>query len=833
MCRHLENTEFLDWVLEKGGWLHPTFRWSVRETLKRSPIPGPLGTLWEILSSSSFADAYARRSFRRTHYLEKLIESPLSPVTRSEIFDLLTPVPRIKAKSPQEKEFIASGAFTTGSIQDLVNVEMDLTGSLEAHYFLEYTLPQAENREDLLLALAHDLTSLLAETMHWFHLFNLADSTSDQSNIYIPSIGNPPQRGSFTDWPHLIEIAWDAFLIANQQDELLTEALLARWRTLKFPIFCRFILQAATETSTTQTARAVDLLLADDAHALWSSSTQKEALLFLRKADRLQKKALKRLLRAIKRGPQEERPQHVPDSDWGRYQHRKIWMRANEVMRSGADLDQGDLEWINALQQTWQFDPASTHETEADFYQIHISSNLQSRYSQEEMDSFDNSTIIKLLSEDKGNRSGLLQDWRHLVQRNPAQGICILSNFADRKEWPPDVWETALFGFRDSTTRSRFRVSWLLKEAPSSLFNAIPRTLSQWLREESKSLPTRCRGTFWKLFDKIWPAALQSSPGIENGIAESINHPAGILTQSLIRRMAEHKLQRRERIPPVLLPYFDQIASGESNSHILARIILAYDLNFFHAVDPEWTCKRLIPRFDWQNSSEALHLWEGYLSHPRLDLDLFQSLKEYLLQGLQHLDSLGGVGTNLIRLLAFISLEFPDSLTRRENLRFLRDLSPKQLSEVGEAMKYFLEGGSEQSSQLWRERVENWFSEFWPRGLDRKGPEVSLSLALASIAAKDDFPRAVEVFRDYFVRGTDISGVLFALDDSEYPDRYPDPTLTLLDSLLPYHETQQLYGYRKYLSNLVERIKKSQPEVVDDPRHRRVEDLLAKLSINS
>jgi hypothetical protein len=277
LCRHLDGTEFLDWVLDKGGWLHPTLRWFVREALRRSPMPGPQGIIWEILSSDSFANAHARRSFRSSHYLEKLLESPSSPLTRSEMIDLLTPVPQIKAKSPYEKEFLASGIFGTGSIRYLVNVEIDLAGGLEAHHFLEHTLPHAATRADLLLALAYDLTGLLAETMNWFHLFNLASPTFDQSKLFMPLIGGRIKKGSFNNWPHLLELTWDSFLLASQRDERLTAALLARWRTLRFPIFRRLILHAATEISAVDTSMAVDTLLEDDAQALWSSRTQKEA----------------------------------------------------------------------------------------------------------------------------------------------------------------------------------------------------------------------------------------------------------------------------------------------------------------------------------------------------------------------------------------------------------------------------------------------------------------------------------------------------------------------------------------------------------------------------
>ena len=246
------------------------------------------------------------------------------------------------------------------------------------------------------------------------------------------------------------------------------------------------------------------------------------------------------------------------------------------------------------------------------------------------------------------------------------------------------------------------RKSGLYLKAPQSLFDLIPRTLSQWLHKENSKLPPRCQETYWIIFDLLWPAALRQAADLKRPVDEAVNHPAGILAESLIQRLAERKPQKSDRIPIELRHYFDQIVQGESNSYVPARVILASQLHYLHAIVPEWTGRKMIPLLNWADSIEAIYLWKGYLWNPRIGPDLFQAAKGFMLQGLKHLDELGADGSNLIRLLAFMALEFPDSLTKAETLRFLRILTAKQLAEVAEALKYFLQGAGEQSSSLWR-----------------------------------------------------------------------------------------------------------------------------------
>ena len=826
LCRHLSNPELLDWSLNKGGWLHPTLRQSVREALKTSSIKDPLHGVWEILSSEAYAEASARKYSPRLHGLRELIQLPFSPVARSEIVAFLTPVPRLEAKSSLEREFLSTHDLYSGRIRDLVNVDLDLAGGLEARHFLEYVLSPAGNRADVLFALADDFTGLMAQAMHWLSLFGLADSRHDPCDF---PIGTTNRGRRFDNWVYLIGLTWDSFLVASRRDKRLSAALLARWRTLDFPIFRRLILKASVEDHALDVSLGVEVLLENGAEALWGSSTRREALRFLNRADFLKRGSLKRLLAAIRKGPPRERPSGILDADWERYQDHDIWERIDEVQRSGANLDQRTLVWVGELKHKWGFRPRDGKEEESRDW-ITSSPEELSKYPSDQMDAFGDDELMGLLLQNQDRRTDLIQDWRSLVQRKPTRGIRLLRRMSEQDEWPPNIWEAALFGFRDSkAAHSRVRIGWLLRRAPASLF-VITDSLSKWLRDESKRLNPKCEETYWILFDLLWRSALLRPADVDDPVNDAINHPVGILTQSLIQRLAE-KAGGNDRLPIELRPYFNQIAEGEDNVYILARVMLASELPYLHSIDPDWTQAKLISRLDWSTSPEASLVWKGYLWRPRIDRNLFEALKRLSIMGLEHLDTLGPSGSNLIRLLAIASFDFPDSLSRQEKRLFLKKLDARQLEEVVDILKDFLEGAGEQSAALWRERVAPWFVASWPREVDKKGSGLSLSLALLVIKAQEAFPEAVAAVRSYLVRSSDISGVLFALEESEYPGRYPDATLTLLDSLLPYEHPQQLWGYKDYLSKLSGRIQEAMSKTMDDSRYRRIVELLEKTEV--
>ncbi len=832
LCRHLKDRGLLEWVLKRGGVLHPEFRRAVRGHLgELDEKLEPLRSIWEILASDSFARA---TSIQYNRIDEQDLQSvPLSPLVRNEILCLLAPLPHMEPK--KRLDWIGRPIATEISgetIQGLMSVELKLAGGDQAKYFLDYVLAEAANRDEVLFAIADDLTSLLIQSMQWLTLLGLADHNRDPSNDYIRSIASSIPARRLDSWARLIELARESFRVSAQRDQRLTEVIIGRWRGQDFPVFRRLLLYAATTIRTLAGPVGLDILLEDGAKTLWEFSTHHEVLRFLQQAGgSLNSQDFDRLMTVIKAGPPIE---HYPDASQDEYSREcQIWERMSALRRSGAMLAQEDLDWISRVQQKWQLeDSAGSDEEYPISATIHY--GRSSDYSSDQADAFEDEELIRILLRDRDKRGGLLDKWRQLIRRKPGRGARLLRQMAAQGEWPSRIWESFLFAFRDSKIargRARTFVGYLLSTAPSSLFNEIPRAIAEWLCQAStQPILPECEATYRSIVDSLWPAAFRQPAMLQDPVDSAINHAAGILTEALLQRLGEPKPQMDDGIPSSLRSYFDAIISGETESYVLARVILATQLDFLYAADPEWARSNLIPRFDWVKSREASALWAGYLSHPRMDPELFEELKAGLLQGLEHLESLGGKSTNVVRLLAFASLEFPTSLSKQENLFFLRSLGVEQLAKVGKVLEDILRGAGNQAGTLWNERVGPWFDRFWPRGRDKKGPQVGHSLALAAIAAGQAFPEAVAAVKNYLQPGHEVSGVLFALEKSEQPDRHPEVALSLLDALLPYNESHRFWFLRKKIEMVVERIREA-GSTTDDPRHRRIEEFLAKSEI--
>ena len=95
-------------------------------------------------------------------------------------------------------------------------------------------------------------------------------------------------------------------------------------------------------------------------------------------------------------------------------------------------------------------------------------------------------------------------------------------------------------------------------------------------------------------------------------VLEAINHPVGIITETLINLWFHSKPNDNEKLPKDFLEIFSTLASLEHTSYRHGRVILAANLIPLYRVDKIWTETHLLPLFNWDNK-KAKNVWEGFL----------------------------------------------------------------------------------------------------------------------------------------------------------------------------------------------------------------------------
>jgi hypothetical protein len=281
ISRHLDKPEVLKWALNGEGWvLHPTMRFAINQTLNKKPsLPANIKVLWRLLASDSYADLVAARQrscFQATGELGQE-----SPFACREILRLFTPLPVLKYTdiyANLDDEVIS----TAEDIYDQrVHRYIHVDVALIDEHLTQVLVPRMVRREkpfdkDAVLAdLADDATSLLKQAMDWWALFGKAKPDFDTSCRWLPSIAPHAQNSDFREWTRLIEFAREAYLALSRIRPERAATLVARWRTLDFPVFRRLILFAAAADE-----RAVNegysLLLDRSRNTLWDDNTTRE-----------------------------------------------------------------------------------------------------------------------------------------------------------------------------------------------------------------------------------------------------------------------------------------------------------------------------------------------------------------------------------------------------------------------------------------------------------------------------------------------------------------------------------------------------------------------------
>ncbi len=336
LMTHLDKETLVRWVIQKGGYLDRYSRSCIRARLEVTgrQLSNGLRRFWELVSSEHFSS-----SLRVATYVVNipgLIQSSSwSPSIRAELIASLSPGLRLSSPWPSldgsEKEDTRLSRFAECQISLLCGKEVGQIWSVIDHH---------SERETILLDIADDLTSQLKRVCDLSELVERAGERYDYSYIHRPSIDDHPQNQDHDSWTLLISMLREAFLVADRIQPATARCLIDRWKTIRFPLFVRFVLFAAIKTNLLSTHESLELLAEADAHWLWSHFVQRETFQLLEKIwPTLGNEDSDRLIQLIMTGP--ARALSRPDIDEERLELLKrqlITERLRLLARTGRAL---------------------------------------------------------------------------------------------------------------------------------------------------------------------------------------------------------------------------------------------------------------------------------------------------------------------------------------------------------------------------------------------------------------------------------------------------------------------------------------------------------------
>lgn len=847
LVRHLDDPRLILWVVGRGGQLYDRWAWLIEEKLndistkerdgKKAELDEirlyapkaipctPMRTLWRLLLSGRVKSSLRNRDLYR--WKSRLEHEGVTTTLRLELRELLAP--QVVLTSP----FRWGGDDSTSKgapahIRELVNWELALAVD-HVHSALRdladenWTLAQP--------LLLDDFQQLLRDALDLLRELGEADDHCDRSHFDLPSISPHWQNRGFRDWVSLIEMLRDAWLAVHASDNARAVRVAQDWFELPYPTFKRLALFAASQDDCIPPEQWVGWLLADDAWWLWSPDTMREVLrLLVLQGRRLAGVVQEYLEEAILAGPPRDmyRDDIGPD-DWHDQVESCIWLRLAKLSTSGLALRVPAQERLAAISTARP--KLQLAANERDEFSCWMSGTGDPDY--EDRRDVDiaprkRKELLLWLTKPTPERRPFYENtWRDVCRSRFFHSLSALCDLAQNGVWPAERWREALQVWAEEgmVLRSWRYAAPLLRNVPGAVLQAIVHSLTWWLDVVSRSICVHDKillDLSLRVLDlptEVSSGAMRNGPPVEQPVAEAINHPVGHITQALLNLWFKQNPNDNDLLPAELKTIFTTLCDPQVDRFRHGRVILSSRLIALFRVDRLWTEKYLLPLFDWSNPVEAKSAWEGFLWSPRLYQPLLIAFRPHFLDSANHYADLGEHRQQFATFLTYAALGPAEGYTADEFRSAFGALPQEGLVVSAQALSQALEGAADQREEYWRNRVQPFWQESWPKSRSLASPRIAESLARLPIAAGGEFPAAFKAVRNWLQPIEHPHYVIDSLANSGQCRHWPSEALQMLTAVI----ADQRWVPRK-LSGCLDDIVRAAPNLAQDAHYLRLRD---------
>lgn len=824
IARHVHVPHVLRWVLRNGGRVHPELGREIRRSLANppQPIPAKLRLFWMVLLDEQVPDFWSvffvEEQYRKAGSVEK---RHLEDVLLRSLVPRLTVLPGPSQRVEFQRRFDPDAPPTSlieGCGHLRVRVGCDRIW-LSAKKILD--------EPEFLCRHAERITTLLVDALV---LLRHDDQVLNHPVTGRAQLGSPRWVATDTDhfhsrnaWIRLIELARDSYFALARKDRRQAAALLERWAQSDESTCERLVLHALAEDDTSEIDLADAVLLQGETPGIWNLYLRNEVLRFLHKAgSRMQPDLAQRIAMAIHAGPGKT-DSDLRAIDPGSVDRAKIARRL-ELHLSGARFDSVSRDTVMDIATARGRAPGDFDEVHRVFSPIKAEVVSGDEQRAQDLLGGPSADLKRVLCDESDGLSW--EDLGAVVQQDAARVAEVLRECAERGEHPPAPWTRLMWHLVAMRREDKAApdveddVLEVLSSAPDDLFAKTATAVADSLRGIGDAWDSERESEFRVLWEKTWINAANGI-GIDNAdpVTRALNHVSGKLAEAAIFRLSKHEPLPQSGLPSSVRFYFDTIATSP-DAHP-GRVLLAARLNYLFTVDPKWTERELVRRFDPSaNPSEALDLWAGFAWSPRLWPNLLQAIKGSYLAVLTRDDLPSRTKRGLIGLLVAICLNIPEGLTGKEVRSVMRRLSEDSLCVALGSLTDRLTGSDAERGQIWNDKVEPWLRDYWPREGSRNSAFTSEYMMRLVIGSGDSFPEAVSFCTPFLMPVESHHWDLVYL--KEHVEKHPEAVLDLLSRVvredLPQH-------FRPDLRKILDAIAGVRPDLREDPRFRRLHQI--------
>lgn len=847
LARHVGEPDLVMWVVKQGGQLHPAFAHEIEEALIKKSSASDAGQdemaqqhaervaatpsldprlrqVWHLILAGRM---YTGRDELGLIGWPKLFRSNgLSAGLRSQLRAFLTPC---LALGPPLRPWLdlVDGDAAADSSDDMTAL-VDWKVRLRAGYVFTrlQELAAIEDWQSALPDLLDDFSSLLRDALDLMRAMGGAADHRDRSFIDRPSVTDHAQNSDYDEWVALIVLARDAWLAAASIQPERASLAAHTWWHLPYPCFKRLALFAAAQGDVISPQDAVDWLLDEETHWLWSPQVQREAmrlLVFL--GPRIGGPERGRLEAAILRGPARLEVDGTDDVERRRgAADRSVWLRLIRLKEGDADaLGAEAREWLASLEMAypqWRVAPDDGDDFPLRWLDAsELGEPIQTPYRCKELVDW----LQRHPKRDDWNDDEWAERCRHAF---PA-AICALKVLAMRDVWVPDRWAEALNVWRD---RNHLRQSWRrladpVMRMPDNEFAELLQPVNAWLdgvAQAGQSADSQFLALVDRVFDtsKAVHDAERLLASASEPLVTAINHPIGHAMQALLRAWYQEGLKDGQGLRKPIQVRFEQVLNSCHPSYINGRVVLARNAITLFRVDYAWTQQNLLPRFDWQRPySEAASLWQGLLSAGRGHPPMLFAMKKSFLETSSHYSRLGDLAKNYSAMLGTLALHSRDEFEATELREALKVIGNDGRGEAARAVRRGMSGSGDRKKAYFENRVVPFFNELWPQTKDAVSPAVAKALTEVCLVADESFPQAFDLVRHWLIPVEFPSSLVHQLREAGLCERFPDAALQFISKVL----REDSRWVPADMAVCLQAISDAKPELRLDPAFKRLE----------
>jgi hypothetical protein len=791
-------------------------------------VPQPLmRTLWRLLLTGRVSSK--QRYLELYRWGDRLERDGLTTTLRLELRSLLAP--KVLLQKPLRSGEAERNAATAERLSQLVGWKLVLAFD-DVHDWLG-RLAESAQWQTALPNLLDDFQQLLRDVLDLLRELHAADERGDPSFPDLPSVSPHGQNRGFRDWVALIELLRDAWLAVREADPQRATRIARDWFTLPYPAFKRLALFAASQDGCIASEQWVDWLTADGAWWLWSRETQRETMrLLVLQGARLSPEPKEKLETAILRGPPRAMfRENIESENWNSVVDHSVWLRLAKLGEGGSDLGAAALPRFKDLSEKHRNWRLADHERDEFPHWMSVTGepghedirdiNIAPRKRQE---------LVEWLEQTPPARPPFHEDtWRETCRKHPLNTLCALSDLAQEGNWPSNRWQEALYAW---SARKLPRRLWrfaapLVQTMPDNVFEDVVHPVAWWLELVSKSTD-RHEAIFFDLCRRILALSHPQGVDTDEPVNDAINHPVGHVTQAVINLWLKRQPNDNDTLPEDIEPFFTQLCDTSATKFRPGRVLLAAHLIALFRADRPWTQKHLLPLFDWRAAPvETKAVWEGFLWSPRRFQPLQIAFKEQFLSTARHYAQLGKHSSQFAKFITYVALDPAEGYTSEDFRSAIGALPQKGLKEVAQALAQALEGAGEQREEYWRNRVQPFWQEVWPKSGNLVSSGIAQSLARLSIAAGAAFPSALAAVADWLQPVEHPYFVFSQLKESGLAGQFPEDALRLLDAIIDDNQA----WVTDDLNHCMTAIAEAKPALTLDHRYQRLADLARRGAI--